>query len=263
MKDKLYLQTMAPLAACCLAMGLIATPVRASGLPVWDSVHTMQNVLTQLHNGSLNLAEFQQQALRWAEQSAYNTSQLQHIVKQLIGVRRFGNLEAQSRPEFEERAIDTDIESRCGSARSGVSGVIAGVMGRMSGTASSKEWQTELCVRRVMAQNLRFNATVSLLRRLKERSAQLEQLQEARDDVDDRPGDLAGNDNDIARFMAATSQDLQEWQATMSAYDLYLQDLAALQKIATRRELQGRNPIIGGLVQSAALKLALEKASRR
>ena len=264
MKRKLLMQPAALVGSCCLAAGLAATPVSASGLPVLDSVHTVQNVLTQLHNGSLNLAEFQQQALRWAQQSAYNTSQLQHIVKQLIGVRRFGNLGELSRPEFEERAIDADLESRCGNSQSGISGVIAGVMGRMSGASNdSKAWQAELCARRVMAQNLRFNATVSLLQRLKQRSGQLEQLQSARDGVGDRPGELAGNDNDIARFMASTAQDLQEWQATMSAYDLYLQDLTELQKMATRTQLQGRNPIIGGLVQSAALKLALEKASRR
>ena len=246
-----------------MAIATVVAPltVQAGGMPVYDSVHTIQNVYTQLYNGSLSTAEFGRQATRWAQQNQHNLAQLQHIARQLVGVQRFANSQSDALPQLAERNPGEGVDAQCHGTRSGVIGYLSTVV-QVRADTSLAEQQSAICRQVAVARNLQFNNSVRLLQRLRMRGNQLEEIERARTRVGDRPGELGANGNDVERFLAATGKDMDEWQSINDAYERYVQILRGYSSGLTRQALQGRNPVIGAFVQAAALKAALQRAKR-
>ena len=238
-----------------------SSEVRAAGMPVYDGVHTMQNVLTQMRTSAQSAAEFARQATRWAQQNQHNLAQLQQMARELIGMRKFLNTQGPSQPDFRERDIQDGIESKCLVKGRGVTGNLL----NLSGLSGSKDYvgrQRELCAYKVMARNLQYNNTVALLRRMQQRSTQLRDISNARNAVGPDKGRLDANDNDIGHFMAATKMDMEEWQAVNSAYESYIVSLTEQGKDLSQEAMRGRNPVIGSVVQAVTLRAALAAARR-
>lgn len=249
------------LVLCISGLGM-SSEISAAGMPVYDGVHTMQNVMTQLRTGAQSTAEFAKQATRWAQQNQHNLAQLQHIARQLVGVRQFLNLQSPSQPDFRDRDIYDGIDSKCKQSRGGLAGNVLQGLG-LGGSGDFLVRQQELCAYRVMARNLQYNNTVALLRRLQQRGKQLDALSRARDAVGVDTGKLGANDNDMSHFMAGTQADMDEWQAINSAYESYIAALTEQGRDLSQTALKGSNPVIGTVVQAATLRAALNAARRR
>ena len=246
-------------AACITA--LAGGHARAGGMPVYDSVHTIQNVYTQLYNGSLSTAEFGRQAMRWAQQNHHNLAQIEHIARQLVSAQRFVNLRGNGLPNLSERDPTEGVNAQCPGSGEGITGFLASVV-RVRADADLAAQQQTICRQIAIARNLQFNNSVRLLQRLRTRGQQMDEIERARTSVGNRMGELSTNSNDVERFLAATSNDMNEWQSTNDSYERYVQLLRGYSTGITRQALQGRNRIIGSAVQALALRTALERARK-
>lgn len=247
----------------CIGLAAMSAAAGASagGMPVYDGVHTIQNIYTQLYNGSLNTAEFGKQAVRWAQQNEHNLAQLQHIARQLVGLQRFTNVRQDRLPQLIERNPIDGVDGQCPGNGGGIAGYLASTI-QVRADVSLSQQQNDICRQIAIARNLQFNNSVRLLQRLKFRGTQLEQIERARVTVGDRPGELSANGNDVDRFMAATGTDMDEWQSVNDAYERYVQILRSYSAGLSRQALQGKNKVIGSFVQATALKAALQNAKR-
>lgn len=248
-------------AVMAVALAVSLRPATAAGMPVYDSVHTIQNVYTQLYNGSLSTAEFGKQAMRWAQQNQHNLAQIEHMARQLVSAQRFVNFRGNELPTLAERDPNEGVAEQCPGSGQGVAGYLASVV-KVRADVDLAEQQKMICRQIAIARNLQFNNSVRLLQRLRSRGQQMEEIERARNAVGNRMGDLSTNSNDVERFLAATGNDMNEWQSTNDSYERYVQLLRGYSTGIARQALQGKNRVIGSAVQALALKMALENARR-
>lgn len=162
-------------------------------------------------------------------------------------------------PEFKERATNYGINV-CKKGRSEVG-----------------QTQFLICQRRVQIENLRFNAMVKMLKDVKTRDEEIQKLMNQRKGLTSAAdkGKLDANTNDIARLQTQMENDIQNGKYTLDSYTAVLDTLNDEMVATANRALKNEGadtqgdgpfsmpPIVGKVVQGAALKLALKAAEGR
>jgi len=234
--------------ACWLWLLLAAaTPAAAQQV-----VHDPISLVEQLRQVASDAAEFGKTAERWSETAA-------HYQQQLVRMRRLNFGQAQMRDDFPPRPADYGMQDRCpgeDGPREPVAGLLKLVLPRLDGDLARE--QLSLCQRRVYAENMKYNESVQMLRKLAVRNQEFQSLESQRDQVGTSQGALAANDNEARRFMLRTSMELDYWQARMRAYDDYIAALKVDQSRLAKRALDGnKGTPIGNVIQAGVLAAAL------
>lgn len=244
-----------------LACALMAESANAQ-FAVVDAPHTIQNVLTQLGTQAKHVAEYGKQAQRWIQQ-------YQHMQQQLIQLQGFVSAAMPMTDQFESRPDDYGMKDECPGSTGSLS--LAGLRQQFVPDMDAEviEQQLKICQRTVLAENAKYNETVRVLKDLRARATEFQQLEVRRISVGSSQGDLAANENDVNRFSTRVQMDLEYWQAMMTGYDSYIVALNKDQQRLARKALNGQKNdgpvgnLLGTIVQGATLKVALKAASGR
>lgn len=201
-------------------------------------------------------AEYIETAKRWKDQ-------YDHYQQQLIKLKRLNFQMAQMADNFPERDPNYGVQDAC-PGPSGIGGGVGEVFRQVAPNPDEDilQQQRVLCIRMVQAENQQYNETVRMLKRLVQYQRDYQQGIEAqRADVGESQGALAANDNETNRFLVRMEMDVQYWMARNKAFDTYIATLGKDHGRLARRALGGKKdgarPILGKLVQAAALKAAL------
>ena len=248
------------MAAIFMALA-VALPVGSANAFVFhDVVHTIQNIFTQLWTESKDAAQYS-----WdkAEQARHLAQMVKQYQAQLSGMVNFMDASMDMGADFKERSL-ADIakitQARCpgSDGASSLSDLWTSFVPDPS--KDIQEQQIKLCQRIVLAESERYNEQVRMLKRIVENSKQLERLARQREALGSggNPGELASNSNDIERFTARASMDMQYTQTVMTAYDGYIVSLETSQQELAMQAMRGERKPWGSVVQGAVLKGALE-----
>ncbi|CAD2250152.1 hypothetical protein X12_003959 [Xanthomonas arboricola] len=208
------------------------------------------------------IAEYGKDLDRWKETAAQYKKEYDHYQQQLIKLQSLNLSVVKMEDNFTERDLNYGMEAACG-AGSGLGSIITSIksmLPNMNGNLVTE--QTKICQLRVMAENARYNESVRMLKRLIQRNEEFDRrIQSQRKGVGTSQGALAANDNEVARFVAQNSMDLDYWQAKLKAYDYYEASLKSDQRKLTKRAFDGNKeggiPLVTQMVQTVALKEAL------
>ena len=250
---------LAPL-AIMLGMALPAVNVQASGMPVVDLAHTIQNIFTQLWVEG-------QEAVKWgqdyAEQVAQTRQMLEEYRAKISGAANFMDSAMLMGDQFQERSPD-DIaklaRNRCGAgaSTSAMSDLWKRFVPDMSGDI--KKQQLKVCAQIVLMESERYNEQVKMLRRIRESSDELARLDQVRSSYgsDATLGDMTNSNNDISRFAARGSMDMDYFRTAMITYDGFIASLRSDQQDLALAAMRGKRVPWGSVTQGATLKAALE-----
>jgi hypothetical protein len=208
---------------------------------------------------SKQLQEFSEQAKRWqatAEQyrkQLIGLSQLNFVASKLTSQN--GNLPT----------VDPDygVDDACRKKDAGPVGELLALM-RPDPNQEILDQQIDICRRIVRAENTRYNETVHFLNALRARQQDIQALDARRADVGNEPGKLGAVSYDIAQYQQLTTMDLNNWQATIVAYNNYIEQLNKYQQRLASRALRGKQPdVLTAAVQGVLLHEALDEQLRK
>ena len=258
-KQRGMARKLAPLVVA-LGIALPVSSVNATGWPVADISHTIQNIFTQLWVEG-------EEAIKWgkdyAEQVAQTRQLLEEYQAKISGAANFMDSAMLMGDQFQERSPD-DIaklaRNRCGpdASTQAMSDLWRRFVPDMSGDI--KEQQLKVCAQIVLMESERYNEQVKMLRRIRESSDALARLDQVRSSYgsDATLGDMTGNNNDISRFAARGSMDMDYFRTAMITYDGFIASLRSDQQDLAIAAMRGERTPWGAVTQGAALKAALE-----
>ncbi|MGO1069695.1 hypothetical protein [Lysobacter sp. CA199] len=213
-------------------------------------------LMAKMEQISKDAAEFGKNAKRWEETAS-------HYQQQVIKLQRLNFGQTKMEDNFPPRAADYGMEDMCPGAGQGLKDQLTKVyqqaMPKLNGNVVNE--QQAICQRMVYAENMKYNESVSMLRRLMLRSQEFAQIESQRDSVSLSQGALAANDNEAYRFVARNQLELDYWQARMTAYDDYIEALKWDQARLAKRALGGNKnkSLLGNVIQAGILAGALKK----
>lgn len=237
-----------------LLVAMLAPAVtRASGVPVVDFINWIQNYLQQYQA----TGEYSEEAKRWYDS-------YQHMQQQLIRLQGFTASMGPMADQLSHREQDYGMAESCRGSKGGLTLSALKQMAGIDPAADIQQQQRQICERIVLAENAKYNQTIDMLKRLRTRAEELQQIEQRRASVGDRQGDLEANDNDVARLSAGMQMELDYWEATLAGYDSYIGLLRSDQQRLALLALNGdRNSAWGAVTQGAMLKGALDAAESR
>jgi len=206
------------------------------------------------------LQEYAKEAQRWKQTLQQYKDQIAHYQQQLINLQNLNLSGSVMEDDFKERDLSYGVEDACPSPNgSGISGILdsfKNILPNMQGDLV--EEQLKVCQLLVRNDNARYNESVRMLQRLIQRNKEFtDKIEKQRNSVGTSQGALAANDNEVSRFIAQNSMDVDYWQARMKAYDAREMTLKNDQSRLAKRALNGSQSLLGQVVQAAALKTAL------
>lgn len=235
-----------------LVCTLLPWRAHASGVPVIDFINWIQNYLQQYQA----ISEYSEEAKRWYDS-------YQHMQQQLIKLKGFTASMGPMADQFSRRAEDYGMTESCRGSSGGLSlSALKQGLG-IDPDGDIQQQQLQICERIILAENAKYNETVDMLKRLRKRAEELQEIEQGRASVGDSQGNLQANDNDVARFSAGMQMDLEYWEAMLAGYDSYIGLLRMDQQRLAIRAMAGPSKPWGTVVQGAALKGALEAAGTR
>lgn len=206
------------------------------------------------------LQEYAKEAQRWKQTLQQYKDQIEHYQQQLIKLQSLNLGSSTMSDDFNERDASYGMEDACpGSSGSGLGGILDGFKNLLPNLQGNLvEEQMKVCQQLVLNDNARYNESVRMLKRLIQRNKDFQsKIQAQRNSVGTSQGALAANDNEVSRFVAQNTMDVDYWQARMKAYDAREMTLRNDQSRLAKRALNGSNSLFGQVVQAAALKTAL------
>lgn len=243
-----------------LGMALPVSTVNATGVPVADLSHTIQNIFTQLWVEGKEAVKWGQD---YAEQVAQTRQLLEEYQAKISGAANFLDSAMLMGDKFQERSpadIAELARNRCGTGAD--TQALADLWKRfvpdMSGDI--KEQQLKVCAQIVLMESERYNEQVKMLKRVRESSEKLAGLGRARSSYgnDATLGDMTGNNNDISRFAARGSMDMDYFRTAMITYDGFIASLRSDQQDLALAAMRGKRAPWGSVAQGITLKAALE-----
>lgn len=239
-------------AVALLVFTWIPWRTHASGVPVIDFINWIQNYLQQYQATS----EYSEEAKRWYDS-------YQHMQQQLIKLKGFTASMGPMADQFSRRADDYGMTESCRGSKGGLSlSALKQGLG-IDPDGDIQRQQLQICERIILAENAKYNETVDMLKRLRKRADELQQIEQGRAGVGDSQGNLQANDNDVARFSTGMQMELEYWEAMLAGYDSYIGLLRMDQQRLALRAMDGSSKPWGTVIQGAVLKAALETAGTR
>lgn len=111
------------------------------------------------------------------------------------------------------------------------------------------------CRQIVMAQNLKYNETVRLLKLVKQRESEMKKLDYYRQRVGSSQGMLATSNNQLSALSTHMQMDVQYSEAVINNYDALIASRKLDQEKITQRILKGSDKsLLSMVLQGAALK---------
>lgn len=218
--------------------------------------NNLMNQINTLTQRFQDYAEYGVEAQRWY-------SKYQHMQQQLIKLQGLASTIAPMSDQFSRRADDYGMEYACPGSNGGLSSALLKSWIGIDMEGEIGPQQLKICEYIVLVENAKYNKTVDMLKRLRERSAEHEQIESRRSSVGDSEGNLQAVNNDVMRMAAAMQIELDNWEATLKGYDSYIGLLRSDQQRLAQAALNGRKNVWGTVVQGAVLKGALEAAESR
>lgn len=219
----------------------------------------IQTILNQINNytqSAQDYSEYGLEAKRWYDK-------YQHMQQQLIRLEGFTASMGPMADQLSRRSDDYGMTITCRGSRGGVAlSVLKAAIG-LDLDGDIQEQQLQLCERIVLAENAKYNETVDMLKRLRVRAEEFQQIEQGRASVGDSQGNLEANDNDVARFSTGMQMELDYWEAMIAGYDSYIDLLRVDQQRLAMQAMKGPQNAWGNVIQGAALKSALEAAGTR
>jgi hypothetical protein len=133
-----------------------------------------------------------------------------------------------------------------------------------------KEQQKAICQRIVLAQNAQYNESVKVLEGVRDREAELKQINDERKAIKDEPGKLQENTNKLNAVLNKATIEMQYSTAVIAAYDSYINALQQSQSQLGKQALTGDSGnktfvenITTKFVQGVVLEGALQTARSR
>ncbi|MGN6153507.1 MAG: hypothetical protein ACTHOH_16110 [Lysobacteraceae bacterium] len=200
------------------------------------------------------IQEFGEQAKRWRATAEQYRMQLVNLSQMNFGASRLtsqdGNLPT----------VDPDygVDDACRRKNRSVVDELLSLM-RPDPNQEILDQQIDICRRLVRAENTRYNETVRYLNSLNRRQQDIQALDARRASVGKEPGKLQALSYDVERYQQAAKMDLDNWQATIVAYNNYIEQLNKYQQRLAMRALRGKQPdVVTAAVQGVLLHEALE-----
>lgn len=243
-----------------LAIGMCGTAnnVRAQWATVEVGPNLIQSILNQLNTLSQRFqdyAEYAEEAKRWYDS-------YQHMQQQLIKLQGITASMGPLTDHLARRKDDYGMVESCHGSQGGLTLAVLKQMVTINRDGDIQQQQRQICERIVLAENAKYNQTVDMLKRLRAKSEEFKKIEARRASVGESQGDLAANDNDVARLSAGMQMELDYWEATLAGYDSYIGLLRSDQQRLALLALNGTG-VWGAITQGAVLKGALEAAESR
>lgn len=244
-------------AVVVLLMGLFMTSVvQAQGWPVIDVAHTNATYMGWMKQGD----EYVKQAERWKKER-------DHYEQQLADAQKFFQSQGVSMTlDFEERSLNYGINENCPGSKKGpanADNAVSNAVNTMSswhplnldGSNNLKKEMLDLCEQIVVTQNKKYNEIVKLLKNVKQRDDELQELDGYRQGVGTSQGKLATSSNQLSAFAARTQTDIEYARTVIATYNERIDSLKQDQAIVSQRILEGGSKtLVSGLLQGAAIK---------
>ena len=202
-------------------------------------------------------------------ESAHRVEELAHMAQQLAGLQSYMDRVMPmglTQVSMQERGLDYGVETKC-PGDGGLSDFSVNTLWRKFTPKLEEEiseQQRQVCQLIQMAQNAKYNEIVRVMKNLEARSAEAHGLSISRQGVGSSEGKLATNSNDVSRFLANTTVDIQYSQTAIPAYENLIASLNADQELLARQGLNGkRSSVVGSVSQGVMLKSALETLKAR
>jgi len=240
---------------------LLPSPHAVAGMPVIDPTSIATNIGLAAKQGvefGKTIAHQGKQAANWAIEKADRLAQLKQLQQDLVNLAANPMLAmVQLDDNFTRRSPLHGAVSACATNGSFDPQMIwQDFAAKLSG--DFKKQQAELCMRMVVAENAKYNATVDLLQQLREFEKSLASIEKRRAVRGKAPGNTSALDNDLFAFAGNLQLDLDGWNATMAAYDNYIAQLRIEQNRLSKVALRGQPSFFGEIIKPVALNAALE-----
>ena len=244
------------LAVLAVALGGCLASFSSSAAVFHDAIHTLQNIVSQaIARG--------QDAAQYGKDVSHYLKEIEHYRQQLTTMMNFMDNSMLMQDKFEERADDYGMKASCPGTPDIFNPSTLWKQPSLDLEGDINAQQLEICQKIVLAQNARYNEQVRMLKRIRENDLELKRLALARAAVGSSQGGLASNSNDIQRFSARASMDLQYSQTVMLSYDGYVASLQQDQQRLAIQALNGKNRVFGTVAQGVTLKAALRALKER
>lgn len=245
----------AAVAAMCCGL-LMAGSVQAQWT-VTDPGHTMATVDGWVVQG----AEIGEQLKRWEEQTTRWKTQLADAQNVFKSQGMDMTMDFNERPQdygmtesCPEKKFDKDrpITSAVDTA---VSAISSWRPLKLDNSANLKKDMLDLCKQIVVAQNMKYNETVRLLKLVKQRESEMKKLDGYRQSVGTSQGMLATSSNQLSALSTRMQMDVQYTEAVINNYDSLIASRKLDQEEISKRILKGGDKsLLSVVLQGAALK---------
>lgn len=215
---------------------------------VFDLGHTTETILGWGGQYTQKALEYTRQGQQYVRQGQQYATQIKQLEQMYV---KGGIFEGKPgyREKLQVRPINHGVSERCGD--------------KPASNPVGTE-QLHKCIAIVQAENRRYNATVKMLEDVEKRDKELQAAIAERKSIgQDEKGKLESNTNRILAIQTQQQNDVQNASNLLSAYDATLRSLREDQVQTANLALSGRNSLVGGAVQGAALRLALKDARQR
>lgn len=248
-----------------LACGLFANAAHAQWAVIDPAAIAQDaaNFATTVEHYGAEVKNFTDQATRWTSTVQQYSAVLQHYQQQLIQLQSLNFTLLQAQNNFSKRDPSQDVQLFCpGSTTSliDIRSLVRQYILNLGGNIAQQ--QQQVCSSLVQLQDAKFNDTVDLIQKLAdENNNEISQIESQRNSVGTAQGALAANQNETARYVARTNNDIQSWQTKMQAYDVQIGFLKAQQAALAKRAMNGdsSNPnLLGEATQATVMAKALK-----
>lgn len=242
-------------AALTLTCSLHTEPARA-GMPVID--------YTAITQAAMN---FQKELLQWGKTLAHYGEVAQHYTQELaFWQQQLNKLQSLDLDLFQLEQNFTTIDQNYGvdimcpgASSSVIDKVTSSLASLVNPDADVLGQQKTICANIVRTQNRKYNDTVLYLQSLRKQTDSFLQITAMRiTEIGNSPGNTQGLTQETARYSASMELAKTKWDSSMQQYDVQLNLLRQQQTVLARRALNGQNSVWGQVVNTVALKIALD-----
>lgn len=237
-------------AVASLCCGLLMAGAAQAQWAVADVEHTIATI----EEAEKQKERWEEQKKRWETQLAdaknvFKTQDMDMTMDFNERPQNYGMAESCQENKFDK---DRPITSAVDTA---VSAINSWRPLKLDNSANLKKDMLDLCKQIVMAQNLKYNETVRLLKLVKQRESEMKKLDDYRQKVGTSQGMLATSSNQLSALSTRMQMDVQYAEAVISTYDSLIASRKLQQEEIGKRILKGGDKtLVSVVLQGAALK---------